>query len=280
MKYLSWNRFIKQGEITHHAVLHHLKADAVQKMHGHHFTEVFWGISGECVHDVNGREERFSKGEIILLRSRDIHELRCTGDKPFLYYLVSFPNRLLARIKKRYFSDDDKVWGENRDFPLKYKLPPKLYEWLNAAIYDLIGNPDDSLAIDRFLMNLIFEIRNLEVEPYYACPDWLRKTLELVENPEYFSKGPRVLATLSGRTYEHVSRTLKHHTGLSPSEYLNKVRIEYAAGQLVVTDTPILGISTSCGFGTLGRFYSLFKKRYGLPPRQYRLRYRCIINNR
>jgi AraC family cel operon transcriptional repressor len=214
---------------------------------------------------------------LILLRRTDIHELVCENDSPCLYYLVSFTNKVFNNIKKRYFPTKQDMWGENNPIPRKYKIPKMLQEWLNAAVQDLVGNPDDSLALDRFLINLVFEIRRIEEEPYYACPEWLSDALERSREPQFFDSGPRILSEISGRTYEHVSRVLKASTGMSPSKFFNRVRVEYAATKLILTDEPIAGIANDCGFSNLGRFYILFKERFNMPPRKYRLRYRTVI---
>lgn len=246
-------------------------------MHGHKFTEIFWGIDGECIHTVNGQEQIFSENDLILLRSNDIHELTCNSRKPFSYYLICFQTSILNRLLKRYFSAEEDIWGMHGELPLKYHIPPLLRQWLNAAISELIGNPDDLMAVERFLLNLLFEIRKLEAQATYQCPPWLQETLRQALKPENFQHGSTILADLSQRSYEHVSRVLKQHTGLTPSEYINNTRIEYAAAQLALTDRPIIDISDECGFASLGRFYNLFKKRYKMPPRKYRLQHRRII---
>lgn len=273
----TWGKFIAKGEITHHVALHRLGAGAHHELHTHTFHELFWGYKGECVHTINNQKKRFGEGSLILLRNFDVHEMHVESDEPCLYYLISFPCKTLNNLKRRYFDQDEDIWGLTREMPAEYRMPTLLREWLNAAVQELIGVADDKLAIERFLINLFYELRRLENEPQYTCPHWLSQTLEKCRDPEYFQQGAQVMSELCGRSYEHISRVLKSHTGLTPSEFINNIRVEYAASQLVMSDKSIAVIAYDCGFQAMSRFYSIFKKRYNLTPRAYRLRYRHVI---
>ena len=58
---------------------------------------------------------------------------------------------------------------------------------------------------------------------------------------------------------------------MSPSAYTNERRMEYAALMLGSTDTSIENIAHDCGIENLSHFYRLFRARYGVTPRRYRL---------
>lgn len=73
----------------------------------------------------------------------------------------------------------------------------------------------------------------------------------------------------------HLSRTrlytrVKEVAGVSPSEMLKKVRMEYAARLLLETDLTVEEIRVRCGIGNSSQFYSHFKKQFGVTPYQYR----------
>ena len=84
---------------------------------------------------------------------------------------------------------------------------------------------------------------------------------------------PRSLARLSGKSPEHLSRSFRTHLGSTPTDWLNRLRLERAALRLSHTNESILAISLDLGFEHLGYFYRLFKRRYGLAPRAYRQRH-------
>jgi AraC family cel operon transcriptional repressor len=59
--------------------------------------------------------------------------------------------------------------------------------------------------------------------------------------------------------------------GLTPSAYINRVRMDYAARELRVTARPITDIALDCGLSNLSHFYALFRNAHGHTPRAYRL---------
>ena len=63
---------------------------------------------------------------------------------------------------------------------------------------------------------------------------------------------------------------MRRHTGLSPSEYVNQMRLERAKEKLIQTDYTISEIAADCGFQTVTYFNRLFRARYGYPPSSLR----------
>lgn len=68
------------------------------------------------------------------------------------------------------------------------------------------------------------------------------------------------------------SRYIKEITGTSFSEYLNKLRLEYAAHTLITTDKDIATIASANGFSSTSVFSRTFKCAYSMSPREYRKR--------
>lgn len=238
--------------------------------HRHDFAEVFWVRQGVGQHIVNGQPQTVRTGDLVMIRPiRDGHKF-LSQSPDFTIANVSFPTAMLADIKRRYF-DSYAFWGGSGKQPELYHLTETERQWLNAAAESLIHAPQDRLLLDRFLLNLLSSTGRGQPDPLRACPDWLRTAAEAIRRPEHFAGGVRALVTLTRRSPEHVARTLKKYSGKSPSEWVNSVRMEYAAGQLLTTDRAIQEISLDCGLNSLSHFYMLFHKAYRMSPRRYRL---------
>jgi AraC family cel operon transcriptional repressor len=78
------------------------------------------------------------------------------------------------------------------------------------------------------------------------------------------------LVKLCGRTNEHVSRTFRRYFGVTPSAYLNRLRLERAARLLTTGTRPVTEVSILTGFRNLGYFHRCFRDRYGITPRRWR----------
>src|SRR5579884_3496528 len=81
------------------------------------------------------------------------------------------------------------------------------------------------------------------------------------------------LATLAGRAGRsrfHLHRALRRMLGETPRQFVQRLRLERAAGQLVVTDAAVLDIALSCGYSSHEVFTRAFRRQFGCSPVAYR----------
>lgn len=78
------------------------------------------------------------------------------------------------------------------------------------------------------------------------------------------------LAKYCNMSVSNFRKQFKEAAGTSPLEYLNNLRISVACHLLRTTKEPILAISEAVGFRSLSSFNRLFKRIYGISPRQAR----------
>lgn len=72
---------------------------------------------------------------------------------------------------------------------------------------------------------------------------------------------------ISGKSREHLSRTIKKYYGVSFTEYINNI---YIANSLITTNIPITDLIYDAGFENLSYAYVLFKKKFCTTPRVMR----------
>lgn len=70
-----------------------------------------------------------------------------------------------------------------------------------------------------------------------------------------------------------IFQTVKDTTSMSLGHYINKVRLEHASMLLTSSDLSVSQISEMCGIFDCNYFSRIFKKQYGLTPREYRKRH-------
>ena len=68
----------------------------------------------------------------------------------------------------------------------------------------------------------------------------------------------------------HFSRLFREAYGMSPKQYLQKMKLEKAAMMLETTDMPVALISESLGFEDQHAFSKSFKKYWDISPREFR----------
>ena len=76
--------------------------------------------------------------------------------------------------------------------------------------------------------------------------------------------------TLLGMSRSSLYRKLQSSTGLSPSKYLQAVRLHLAAKMLKETSMTISEILDTVGYTNAAHFSTIFKKKYGVSPSSYR----------
>lgn len=83
----------------------------------------------------------------------------------------------------------------------------------------------------------------------------------------------QLLANIANMSESNFYASFKKQMGISPIAYLNNYRLSVAADRLTDTSDPISDISYSVGINDSLYFSKLFKKTYGMPPKEYRFMY-------
>ena len=103
----------------------------------------------------------------------------------------------------------------------------------------------------------------------------LARVTRVVRMMERGAQGPCTLAGLAREARlspYHFLRTFECLTGVTPHQYLLRLRLRRAAVRLSTEAAPILNIALDCGFGDVSNFNRMFRAEFGLAPRAYRAR--------
>jgi len=81
------------------------------------------------------------------------------------------------------------------------------------------------------------------------------------------------LARAAGTSVRGLERAFDRDYGLSPRQYLRRLRMQTACQQLVSTRSPLAQVADRCGFADQSHFNRDFKRMTGMTPRAYRLKF-------
>lgn len=81
------------------------------------------------------------------------------------------------------------------------------------------------------------------------------------------------MARLAGLPERSFARRFARATGLSPLEYVHRVRIEEAKQMLETGDAPVEAVAAEVGYQDASFFGRLFRRRVGMTPARYRRRF-------
>ncbi|TVY10219.1 helix-turn-helix transcriptional regulator [Paenibacillus cremeus] len=151
--------------------------------------------------------------------------------------------------------------------------PVKTLSRLYAEVY---GNPQlDKFTISarlyEWLMGLhrITEGRDI-VRETEELPGPIRAAVKLIKGSYMKDLAIEDLAEAAGLTKFHFCRQFHKKTGLKPSQYLRKIRVEQAAWLLRHTDKTVETVARDCGFVYANYFIKVFRLLVGATPIEYR----------
>ena len=67
----------------------------------------------------------------------------------------------------------------------------------------------------------------------------------------------------------HLHRKMKELTGQTPHDFIRNIRLKQAANLLTTQNMNITEVMYACGFNNPASFSTIFKKFYGMSPREY-----------
>ncbi len=101
--------------------------------------------------------------------------------------------------------------------------------------------------------------------------DWLQRAEELLRD-RFRDEGiqMRALAEEVGVHPVHFARAFKARYGLTPGQFLRRLRIRWAAEQLRTTPRSLADIALDAGYADQSHFGRAFKRQFGMPPSIWR----------
>lgn len=261
--------FVRPGE-NYHFARTELRADNTVEYHDHDYHEIFWATRGSGEQCWNGRDLPLVANTLYLVRPQDCHWVTGSRENPLRALNLAFPSKVWLELRQRYFPAEPDWFEqspEQRVWPMEPASRAVLAYWENR----LLSLERPRYVLDGFLMELAHLREMSRGEADEPIPEWLARARREIAKPENFVGGTQRFARLSGRSPAHVARAAMRWFGMTPTELVNTARLEFSAEQLAETDRPIIDIMLDSGLTNVSHFYALFRKRFDMSPRRYRL---------
>lgn len=258
-----------------HVARKSLDAHPPSHLHYHDYFELFLVEKGVTDHWINGGIETLGRGSLVFIRPNDAHAFRSSDSDPGRIFNIMFRLGTASHLQSRYGVELGQrfFWKSGAD-PESFRLEgPRLERAINA-MDELMHAPRTLACIEQFLLFMMTRVVDYSVTAPEGVPNWLANACVAARSPDVFRSGVAGFVRAAGRGHEHVSRETRRHLGMSPTEYLTRVRMEHAALLLSSSDQSIEEVAMNCGIENLSHFYKRFRNAYGTTPRRYRLRHR------
>ncbi len=281
---LEFPRYSEAGNIDPEAeclYLVHCNPTENIDFHSHEYYEIFITVSGTVTHLINGRKQNLPEGTLVFIRPDDVHSyVYETPERRDVTFVNLAFTRQTAESLFSYLSPDfPSTELLSREMPPSVLLSDVEKKNLLARVEELnLVRWQDKKALKVRMRTLLAEIF---VRFFYSSPKeenpvvpvWLSSLLRDMESPEHFIIGMERMISLSGKSREHLARSMQKYYGKTCAEYINELRLNYASNLLLHTDTSVIDVCYDCGFQSVSYFYRVFKGKYGVSPKEFCRRY-------
>lgn len=253
--------------------------------HSHEYIEVLYCTGGNFDIWLNGKYFDFSKGDLVVINSHEIHTIKALTDGhyivlrflPDIIYSVG-SSAFEAKYISPFLINNSK---HQRIFRQDEIAQTDIYRHMVDILEEYVKKPYGyELAIRTYINSIFLWIlrywnsKNIDLELDTSISNDL--VIKVQRTMDYISTHFRDEITASNAaamcnvSYSYFSRIFKKITKHSFSEYLNYVRISESEKLLASTDLSMTEIAMQSGFSTSSYFIQQFKLHKHISPKQFR----------
>lgn len=224
-------------------------------------------LAGEGAVEIGERKEAVRAGRAFLVDIPGDHRYYLPKDEPeWAFYFLLFRPQLVQSL----WQDVKTKLGEIVDLPAGSAPIRKLKMIFEGAREGKIKDPfTASSHVYQFVMELARYAASPDREKE-AWPEAIRSAVHFIDTNYARMIGQKQLAAESGLSQYHFLRSFSRYVGLTPNDYLNRVRIEHSFELLGRTDWNIEAIASAVGYSSGSYFIKVFRKLTGQTPGQFR----------
>lgn len=250
----------------------------------HENYEMVYMKKGYAVFEISGQKVELGPNDIVIIKPLQYHKFIVKSESgcEFIVLNFTFENRINGEHSQIPMEDFLNFVSSRETGPyITLKVSPKneIVVLLNRILKERESSEPGSEFLNYLLIMELFVLlsRALKMEWENSIKLKSPKLKELIGIAINFihnnferdiSLGD--IARFVFLSPSYFTRAFKEETGMSPINYLLKVRIERAKELLEDTGLKISDIALSVGFSNQQRFNEMFKKYAGLTPLQYR----------
>lgn len=231
----------------------------------------------KVIHSADG-DIILNRGEAFFCRKgcHLMSEMIPAGGGSFDTVLFFFNDLMFSSFVSQLGGDaPDRTFNTQSVFSIKVSDPIRTFVSSMVQLFNSKLRSDDNflrLKVQELLHYLCASEGNNEFLSFLqVCRNESRNDIAAVVE-EYFNKNISIedMAELSGRSLSTFKRDFHRTFNSTPARWIRERRLSWAAQLIRNSSKNITEISFESGYESLSHFSSLFRKRYGMTPRQYR----------
>ncbi len=265
------NMLLRQLHITDIGYYPQASLHGVERSEGITEHVLLYCVKGEGWYKVGASTFTLSTNQYIILPSGQAHAYGASKDKPWSIYWIHFGGEL-----SNYY-----LGSSHEPLDVQPEIHSRITNRINAfeeifatlkAGYSVDNLSYASSLLHYFLGSLRFirQYRDASHDEAQDAHSILNMAIHYLEENKEKMVMLQDISEFVGYSVSYLSRLFREHTGHSPLEYFNRMKMQEACYLMDNTDMKIIEISNKLGFNDLCYFSRVFKKVTGFPPRGYR----------
>lgn len=224
--------------------------------HAHQCFEFVYYLKGSGRSDIGGREHAFGANQFALIYPHTVHDERHAEATDVVFFGFDYSSDAVL--------PDEGIYRDDGDLSLLSVIRRMLFEMERQSPYY-------KQMMDVLVTETVIRLAR-RASPDHSAATADKVGLAQAFMDEYFSQRIdfAALARQAGYSHDRFRHLFKEQTGLPPTGYILRRRIQLAQRLLTGSDKPVAAIAQDCGFSNEAQFCSMFKRETGMTPGQYR----------
>lgn len=253
--------------------------------HKHNYIEFNYVYQGNLTQIIDNKEITLQKGEIIFLNQYINHEIKESSENDIIINFIIRPeffdyitvfidsNNIISKFLLTTLYT---YYGEGEYLYFKVSERKNIQEIIEKIIVELYIPSAMSKATIKLLVGLLLVelIKNSQDIEIYSIDNYEKmviiQILKYIE--EFYNKGTLLELSKELKLPDYkLSRLIKKHTKMTFKELLQEKKLSKAIELIKSTDYHMVEIVEHVGYENPTHFYKIFRDKFGMTPRQYKL---------
>ncbi|MDO4313972.1 MAG: AraC family transcriptional regulator [Eubacteriales bacterium] len=297
----------KESTFSTLSMQHYLSFNTKRPLHHHDFYELMLVLEGNVIHQIEEKEYLYRTGTSCLINRNVRHAEKFIGPAKLMFIGLStmFVTELLDSYKTNCFKEEELMIHDTvLQFMKSDMSSSAAKEYLD--FFPVFQNRESVTKIHKIADSLMNTVLSPQFGSTYITKGNICVLIQyLSEKGNYhithvrlnsredfllFSRATHILEDTDGRisrqeleyalnySGDYINRIIKKYTGMCLFDYSMTFCLKKAASLLTTTDDTIASIMGQLHFSNSTHFYKLFKKQFGITPKEYRMASEINVN--